>query len=351
VTVSASVTEPTKRRSFFETLETRLAAVPGIESVGSVSLRPLSGPIGLETQPIFPGQVPTDPKTWGLNPLMNLETVTPGYFTVMGITIVRGRGFSPADGIASPGVVIVSESAARRLWPGQDPIGQRLRDPAYRPGTGQLSEWQTVIGVARDVRYRGLNDVRLDLYMPARQSRHGLQFLMIRTRGPAADVAASARSAARTLDPGSTVSNATVMSAVVASESAPWRFIVQVFSGFAVLAATAAAIGLGAVIALAVATCRRELAIRAALGANRAQLQSAVVREGFWLTVGGMLLGLVLTVWVGQAVAALLIGVTPQDVVALGGAAILVCATSLVACWWPARHAANADPAEILRGD
>jgi len=174
---------------------------------------------------------------------------------------------------------------------------------------------------------------------------------MIRTRGPAAEVTASVRSAARTLDPASTVSNATVMSAVVASESAPWRFIVQVFSGFAVLAATAAAIGLGAVIALAVVTRRRELAIRAALGANPAQLRSVVLREGIWLTAGGMVLGLVLTVWGGRAIATLLIGVTPQDVVALSGAALLVCATSVLACWWPARHAANTDPAEILRGD
>jgi len=156
VTVTASVTEPTKLRPFFESLETRVAALAGIESVGSVSLRPLSGPIGRETQPIFPGQVPTDPKTWGLNPLMNLETVTPGYFRVMGITIVRGRGFSSSDGIASPGAVIVSETAARRLWPGQDPIGQRLRYEAYVGDTGQLPGWQTVIGVARDVRYRGL---------------------------------------------------------------------------------------------------------------------------------------------------------------------------------------------------
>ncbi len=349
VSVTPSVSGQTSWRTFYEALEARVAALPGVAAVGSVYLRPLSGPIGLESQPIFPGQVPTDPKTWGLNPLLNLETVTPGYFNAMAIEIVRGRGFTPDDVFTSPGAVIVSESAARRLWSGRDPIGQRMRNASYRTETERLRGWQTVVGVVRDVRYRGLNDVRLDLYMPARQSAERLQFLMVRTDAPAADVVASIRGAARALDSAASVSNATVMSGVVANESAPWRFMVRVFTAFALLAATAAAVGLGAVIALAVATRRRELAIRAALGANRAQLRSAVIGEGFWLTAGGTVLGLVLAVAAARAVAALLIGVEPHDAIALGGAAFVVCATSLAACWWPARKAANANPMEILR--
>jgi putative ABC transport system permease protein len=351
VSVSPSVSGQTEWRSFYEALETQAGALPGVAAVGSVYLRPLSGPIGLESQPIFPGQVPSDPKTWGLNPLLNLETVTPDYFDAMGIEIVRGRGFSPHDIITSPGVVIVGESAARRLWPGKDPLGQQMRHASYRTETEPLRGWQTVVGVARDVRYRGLNDVRLDLYMPARQSAERLQFLMVRTRGPAADVVASIRGVARTLDATSTVSDATVMSGVVANESAPWRFMVQVFVAFGALAAFAAATGLGAVIALAVATRRRELAIRAALGASRGQLRSAVIREGVWLTAGGTLVGLVLAVWAGHAVAALLIGVEPHDAIALGGAALLVSATAVLACWWPARLAANANPMELLRAE
>ena len=351
VSVSPSVSGQESWRIFYETLESRVSALPGVAAVGSVYLRPLSGPIGLESQPIFPGQAPTDPKTWGLNPLLNLETVTPGYFGAMGIEIVRGRGFTPDDVLTSPGAVIVSESTARRLWPAMDPIGQRMRNASYRTETERLRGWQTVIGVVKDVRYRGLNDVRLDLYMPARQSAERLQFLMVRTRVPAASVVASIRSVARAIDSGSSVSDAAVMSGIVANESAPWRFIVQVFVAFAALAAAAAAIGLGAVIALAVATRRRELAIRAALGATRAQLRSAVIREGVWLTIAGIVLGLVLALWSGQAVAALLIGVTSRDIVALGGAAALVCVTSVIACWWPGRAAANANPIEVLRAE
>jgi len=351
VSVSPSISGQTEWRAFFEALETRVAALPGVAAVGSVYLRPLSGPIGLESQPIFPGQIPSDPRTWGLNPLLNLETVTPSYFAAMGIEIVRGRGFSPDDIVTAPGVVIVGETAARRLWPGKDPIGQQMRNASYRTEIERLRGWQTVVGVARDVRYRGLNDVRLDLYMPARQSIERLQFLMVRTRGPAADVVAAIRGVARTLDAASTVSDATVMSGVVAKESAPWRFMVQVFVAFGALAAFAAATGLGAVIALAVATRRRELAIRAALGASRGQLRSAVIREGVWLTAGGTVVGLLLAVWVGHAVAALLIGVEPHDAIALGAAALLVCATAVLACWWSACQAGNANPMELLRGD
>jgi ABC-type antimicrobial peptide transport system permease subunit len=226
-----------------------------------------------------------------------------------------------------------------------------MRNASYRTETTRMQGWQTVVGVAKDVRYRGLNDVRLDLYMPAAQSAEGLQYLMVRTRTPAAAVASSIRAAAQSLDSGASVSKATVMAQVVANESAPWRFIVQVFAGFAVLAAIAAAIGLGAVIALAVATRRRELAIRAALGANRVQLRSAVLREGLWLTGTGAVLGLLLTLWAGQAIAALLVGVAPEDPVVLSGATMLVCATSFLACWWPARSAANTNPVEALRSE
>lgn len=346
LSVTPSNGEQARWRAFYDALESRVAALPAVAAVGSVYLRPLSGPIGNEGRPIFPGQVPADPKTWGLNPVVNLEAVTPSYFGAMGIEIVRGRPFSPRDVATSPGAVIVGESAARRLWPGRDPIGQRLR-----VDNEDSNGWQTVVGVVRDVRYRGLNDVRLDMYLPASQSDQRLQFLMVRTTAPPADIVASIRATARSIDSAAVVSDATVMSSVVASESAPWRFMVQVFIGFAILAAAAAAIGLGAVIALAVATRRQELAIRAALGATRRQLRSTVLREGFWLTVAGTIAGLVLALWGSQAVAALLIGVAPGDGIALGSATLVVSATSLVACWWPSREAARADPIDALRSE
>jgi putative ABC transport system permease protein len=202
-----------------------------------------------------------------------------------------------------------------------------------------------------DVRYRGLNDTRLDLYLPATQSTNRVQQLMVRSRANPADVVRSVRNAARAFDPKAGVSEATLMTDVVAAESAPWRFLVRVFLAFAVLAATLAAVGLGAVIALAVTSRRRELSIRAALGADRARLRAVMLREGFALVLVGVVLGVLGALGLGRAVAHVLVGVRPHDPLALSAAACLEISIALAASWLPARRAADVDPIESLRAD
>jgi putative ABC transport system permease protein len=141
------------------------------------------------------------------------------------------------------------------------------------------------------------------------------------------------------------------MTEVVAHESAPWRFLVRMFVAFAAVAGGLAAIGLGGVVALSVASRRRELAIRAALGADRTRLRGVVLREGVALAAGGMCLGLVGAVVLGRAVSHLLVGVAASDPMSLAAAAIAAAAITLAASWWPARRAASTDPAEVLRTD
>ena len=336
----------------FERLESRVAALPGVVRAGAVQLRPLSGPVGWESQPLLPGQVPSIPATWGLNPMMNLQTVSPGYFATMGIRLVRGRLFTAQDDRNSPGVVVVSESTARRLWPGRDPLGQRLVHDSYRADVkpGEI-RWQTVIGVVEDVRYRGLLDVRLDCYMPVRQSRGRVTELMVRAGEEPAALVRSVRAAAAGHDLGVSVSDATIMAEVVARESAPWRFLARMFVGFAAVAGVLAAVGLGTVVALSVASRRRELAIRAALGADRARLRRVVLREGAGLAALGVLGGLAGAVALGRGVAHLLVGVAPHDWLSLSAAAALCVALALAASWWPARRAAATDPAEALKAE
>jgi putative ABC transport system permease protein len=351
--VTPATDDLTRWNGFYDALIHRVDVLPDVMAAGAVALRPLSGPIGWDTQPMFPGQIPKQPATWGLNPYMNLEIVTPGYFRAMGMRLLRGRVFSATDTAASPGVVVVSETAARRLWPGREPIGQRLRDQAYRTDAppGSPAGWQTVIGVVEDVRYRGLNDLRLDLYLPATQSTNRVGQLMIRSRADPADVVRSVSAAARELDPNAGVSDAAIMTEVVKAESAPWRFLVQVFLAFAALSATLAAIGLGAVVALAVASRRRELAIRAALGADRARLRAVMLQEGLALVVVGIALGVLGALALGRAVAHVLVGVRPHDPVALSGAAVVEAALAVLASWVPARRAAGVDPIEALRSE
>ena len=338
--------------AFYDALTSRLEAVPGVSAASGVQLRPLSGPVGWDSQPIHPGQNPADPSVWGLNPHVNLEVVTPGYFRTMGIRLVRGRLFDERDTTTGPGVAVVSESAARRLWPDREAIGQQLRDPTYRvDGASQESRWQTVVGVVADVRYRGLNDVRLDLYLPATQSTNRVQQLMLRASDSSRDLLPALRAAALEVDPAASVSGLTSMREVVDAESAPWRFLMRIFMSFAATAALLTAAGLGAVIALSVTSRRRELAIRAALGAGRARLRATVLREGLWLVGGGCVCGLLGAFALGRGIGAVLVGVSPHDPLALAAAALTAAAVGLIACWVPARRAADADPIETLRAE
>ena len=352
VTVTPPTSDVDRWNAFYDALLARVGALPHVVSVSTVLRRPLSGPIGWDNQAFFPGQVVEDPHTWGLNPHINLEVVTPDYFTTMGIRLVRGRAFSPHDTTQAPGVVVVSESTARRLWAGRDPIGQRLSEPSYRTvPPASPPPWQTVVGVVEDVRYRGLNDVRLDLYVPATQSGNKAEFLMIRTAGDAAGVVDAVRAAARAIDPQAQVSDATMMRAVVDGESAPWRFLMRVFLAFAGLAATLAAVGLAAVIVMTVALRRRELAIRAALGANRRRLRWLVLSEASGLVAAGVALGLVGAAAMGRGVAHVLIGVGAHDPSAMLSAAAGVVVIGVAASWLPARQAADANPLDAMRAE
>ncbi len=330
-------------------IERRVAALPGIRSVGAMYLRPLSGPIGLDSQPVFPGQ--PGPSTWGVNPHLNSQTVTPAFFATMGIRVVRGRAFLPIDTIDSPGVVIVSESAANRMWPGKDPIGQQLFQMAYRsaPGAPPLA-WQTVVGVVNDVRYRGLNDLRLDMYVPAAQANNRVAFLMVRA-DPGTDPAAAIRRELRAIDPRMGVGRVEWMADIVSAESAPWRFLVRVFLAFAASGALLASIGLGAAIALAVGARRRELAIRAALGADRRRLRTLVMREGTLMVIAGVSIGLAASLALGRLISGVLVGIGADDPIAIGAAATIVIVVTLAACWWPSRRAGEADPLEALRAE
>ena len=331
----------------------RVEALPNVRSAAVALVRPLKGPIGWDNQPVFPGQPVADPSTWGLNPHMNFVTVSPHYFATMGTRLVRGRVFTDADTTTAPGVAVVSESAARRLWPGRDPIGQRLREPTYRIGAkdAPAGVWQTVVGVVQDVRFRGLNDPRLDLYVPITQSRNKAPNLLVRVDGREGAVAAAVRAVVKEIDPAASVGEAVTMRSVVDGESAPWRFLMRVFVAFALVAATLAIVGLGAVVTLNAAARHRELAIRAALGAEARRLRWLVLREAIGLTGLGVVLGLLGAIALGRGVAPVLIGIRPDDPLTLTAVAAAAAAACVAAAWLPARKAGHTDPLATLRAE
>jgi putative ABC transport system permease protein len=351
IEVEPSLKEIERWDAFYDALLSRTGELAGVANAGAVYLRPLSGPIGNDTIPVLFGQEGLDENApWQRNPRANTESVTPGYFRTLGIPLLRGRDVASTDVAAAANVVIVSASAAARYWPGRDRIGQWLVVATQRAhGGGNELRWQTVVGVVGDVRYRGLMDPRLDIYLPAAQSTMRVKHLLIRITVPAEPVIARVRAIARELDPGVHIGEVVLMSDALARESAPWRFAMRVLSFFGGLAAALATIGLIGIVWLVVAMRRRELGIRAALGASPNQLRRHVLSDALWTTSAATIVGILGALAVGRVLEGFLVGTAAHDPLSLiGAAAITVCAGG-IGCLLAAQGAARTGPTEALR--
>jgi putative ABC transport system permease protein len=329
-------------------LLTRVADLPNVEASGAVYLRPLAlGPIGEETWVILEGQ-PDTPERARLNPTLSYQVATPGYFGTMRIQIRHGRAFTDQDNIASPRVAVVGESTARRLWPGEDPIGRRILMPTHSPEGGP-SVWRTVVGVVSDVRYRGIDDVRLDIYDAALQAPSIAADLVVRTSGDPLAMAAAVQAEARRLDPGVLIDRLTTMDAIVSRAVAPWRFSVWMFSLFALLAFVLATVGLSSLVSLDVAHRRHEFAVRLALGAQREDIRRSVLLSACWRVGPGLTLGVLAAIAGTRAIRHILFGVDLLDPTTYVTVILLVIVVVAGASWLPAHRAARVDPLALLR--
>ena len=336
---------------FYEALLRRVRELPGVTAAGALYLRPLSGPIGNDTIPVLAGQEGlSESAPWRRNPRANLESTAPGSFRALGVPLLSGRDFVPSDAAGAPDVVIVSASAAARYWPGRSAIGQQLVVAAQRnpPGPREL-RWQTVVGVVGDVRYRGLLDPRLDIYLPAAQSTMRVKDVMVRSAGDLEPVIARVRAIARELDPGAFVGEVVLMSDALARESAPWRFAMRVLTFFGGLAALLATVGLVGIVWLVVAMQRRELGVRATLGATPAQLRRHVLVDALWTGGAATMVGVLAALAFGRGVAAFLVGTSAHDPASLLAAAGITFAAGVAGCLLAARGATRVDPADALR--
>jgi putative ABC transport system permease protein len=336
---------------FFEALQDRVRALPHVRDAGAVALRPLSGPVGNDSLPVMKWQEGLGPDApWRQNPRANLEAVTPGYFATIGSRLLAGRDFTPADVAAVPNVVIVGASMAAHFWPGRSPVGELMLVPTQRaPGSIEQPRWQTVVGVVDDVRYRGITDPRLDVYLPSRQSTIRIRDLLVRTSDSLSQIASDVRQIARELDRGVVLGEVVALREVVAHQTAPWRFAMRVLTGFGVLAAALSAVGLLGLVSLVVAMRQRELGIRAALGATPARLRAHVLAETFRPAVAGTVMGVLVVAAIGGAIDTLLVGARARDPLLIAGVAIATLAVGLAGCVRPTRRAAAIDPAEAMR--
>ena len=342
-----------RQQDLFRTLLERISALPGVEAAGATGTRPIRDKVGNAWPFELEGQSQDETR---LNPFVNLEDVTPGYFAAMKIRLLRGRTFTEHDDLRAPGVVVVSRTMAERCWPGQDPIGKRLRIPlpgtpydAALYATARDSAWLTVIGVVGEARYRELEAPRYDMYMSYLQTNHGLWHIMVRTAGDPAAAAPAVRAAIRSVDRSLLVSDIATMDDVVAAALGGPRFGMQLLSGFALAALLLAAVGTYGVMAFVVGRRTREVGIRMALGAQARAVLMLVVRQGMAPVMIGLLVGLAGSLALGRALGSLLYAVPAHDPSTLALAATVLAAAGLIACILPARLAARIDPAVALR--
>jgi predicted permease len=341
---SAKYGEAVNARFYEHALEA-VRELPGVEAVAALHLRPLElGPIGTDAAVLLERQSLADPDGWRKNPLLNAEAVTPDYFRVMKIHLVRGRPFAETDLADSQPVIIVSETAARRLWPGENAIGKRLRS-----GTARAGEWQTVVGIVSDVRYRGLTRATADLYTPHLQARDPVQHFVAKTGQGDAEFLRRVRSAVQAIDPGAVVDRVSHLTELVERELAPWRFTALLLSALAALALAISIVGLYALLGAQVVERAREIGVRIALGASRKHIIDVVIVRAVWTVGLGLLAGLAGSVGASRLIQSLLFGVDVLDPVTFVIAALLLGTGAIVGAYWPVRRALSVDPIASLR--
>ena len=334
---------------FFDRAHERLAAVPGIRRVAATGLLPGSREMGVglsvaaADRPANPGGTPY---------FASYLSASPDYFSIMGVPIVAGRPFLPADRTGAPGVAILSASAARALFPdGTPPVGQRI--VVGRPRPGQTPEPLEIVGVVADVRVRGPQASPRDLqqvYVSLLQSPPfgSLSFVLEADGDPAAATPA-VRAALRDIDTTIPIYDVAVMSRVVDRFLAAERLAMTLVGSFALVTLVVAAVGLYGLMAQVVAARRREIGIRVALGADPARLRRRIVSQGAVVALAGSTIGIAGAVGTLRVFASLLPGFESLDagVLALNAAALV--AVAIVASWAPARRAAAIDPVATLR--
>jgi predicted permease len=316
-----------------------LEAAPGIDAATPVNAPPFGG-VGWDA-PTFVAEG-QDADQAARNPSLNLEAIHPNHFRALGVALVSGRGFTEADRPGATDVAIVSEDVASRVWPGEGPIGKRLRFAGSH-------EWRTVVGVARPSRYRDLAEPRPTVYVPAPQFMVSARNLVLRTSSPQSLVAGLVRDRVRAVDPDVQVMRLVPFAELREGPLARPRFNALLIGLFGLTALLLTSIGLHAVMGVHVRQRQGEMGIRMALGATAANVRGLVLRQALRLAGAGAAIGLASAVAAGRAVRGLLYHVDPLDPASILGAALILLLASGLAAYLPARRAARVDPAVALR--
>ena len=316
--------------------------VPGVAAAAAVTVLPMST-IGSDFyRPYWlDGAKPAG----NLIPQANVRMASPGYFGTLGLRLVAGREFSAQDTVETPRVIVINESLARAVWPGQDPLGRELiLDYQGGPTSRQI------VGVVRDARYRGpRSEPSPEIFIPHAQNPYLVMNVVVRTTMEPAALAQTARTQALKIDPDQPVHSITTMERLLDDTLQEDRFAMLFVALFAVAGLITAASGVYALLAYTVGQRRREIAVRMAIGASAASVARLIVMESITLAVIGCVAGGLGIAAVSRLARSVLFGIAPTDPLTLMTTAMVLLAVVLAASWLPARKAARINPVSAMR--
>jgi len=333
-----------KAIALYDELVAAVERTPGVVSAAPLLTSPFSGTGGWDGQFVVENQ---DAHAESSTPVLNMEVGSPRFFATMGFPLREGRVFTDADRRGSLQVLMVSEGAARALWPGHSAVGKRLKLGA------RATDWWTVVGVAGDTRYREFITPRATVYFPLRQLPfpYPPTMIAVRTANDPAAVTSALRRTVATVDPDVVVARTSTMTSLLDAPLAQPRLNAMLLAVFATVVLVLAAVGLYGVLAWTVRQRTRELGIRIALGAQPGQLQYLVLRRGMLIAAAGTAMGVLGAIGASRVMRALLFEISPTDPVTLGATCALLLIVALVACLAPARRATRVDPMVTLRAE
>lgn len=333
----------TVRTQHFDELERRLASLPGVRAVGGISQLPLTGAGGRAQAQVY--GVETRPGD--RHPEVRWRTVTPGYFDVMDLRVQRGRVYNDADRANREIQLVINQETAKRLFGSRDPVGGRLR-----LGPDTASPYYPVIGVVENARNESMTkDFEPEVYTLHTAVAPGMMTTALSTSVPPLTLTNQVRAQVRELDPSIFVADVRTTGQLISSTLSQPRFMLLVLGAFAMLSVLVAVIGTYGVLAVSVAQRKREIGIRMALGAQRANILRLIVGEGVFLAGTGVAIGLGVALAGSRALQGMLFQVTPADPLTFGTTAMVIALTTIAASAVPAMAAARLQPESVMRGE
>jgi putative ABC transport system permease protein len=327
--------------AFYRRVTSRISTLPGVKAVGGISAPPLTAlsdafPLVIEGRP----ETLATPRT-----TVGLYGITPQYFSAMGIPLERGRFVSDSDIRGGSMVAVIGHSLAGRFWPGQDPIGKRIKVEV-----GLDNPWMTIVGIVGDVRFKSLDSPpTLAVYHSEEQQAWRPMAFAVRTEGAPAMLISTIRRELAAIDSEQPVYNMLPIETMIGDSIAKPRFHAWLILCFAALALALAVVGAYGVMSYSVGQRTQEIGIRMALGADRANVLRMILRQGATIALIGCVAGLAGAIACGRIIAGFLFQTAPTDPLVLAGICILLLAATMLASYLPARRATRIDPMAALR--